>query len=197
MIRTGWPLAGVVLTFAVGLLFAGFGGAAVAGLLSVLVFGPAYLIQSSIRRRSWALPPTPPKSPVEKAQSDALFMRVMAIADVVIAIAGVVVAASSLRQWLPDGRPSTAVLLLGAALAVTSAPTLWAMAERRVTGRSLRWAWALAGACGVAFGITAAIIGVGNQRNHWIGGSAWTVALAALALLWLVGALGDLARVRR
>jgi hypothetical protein len=196
-LRTGWPLAGVFLTFFVGLVAGGFGTAVVAGMLGALAFGLAYLIQSSIRRRSWTLPAPPPRTPTQQAQFDARLMRAFAIGDLVIAITAVVVAVSHPRLWFPTGPGWTAVLLLGAALAITGAPHIWAIAERRANQRSLRWAWALAGAFGVAFGIAAAVIAIGNQRSHWVGSSTWTGALAVLAFMWLLGALGDLARARR
>ena len=64
-LRTGWPLAGVFLSFVGGLVVGGFGTGVVAGMLGALAFGLAYLIQSSIRH-----PPF-----------DARFMRVIAISD--------------------------------------------------------------------------------------------------------------------
>ncbi len=196
-LRTGWPLAGVFLTFVVGLVAGGFGTGVVTGMLGALAFGLAYLIQSSIRRRSWMLPPARPRTPPQQAQFDARFMRVIAIGDLVIAAAFIVVAFSHPRLWFRASHGWTAVLLLSAALAITGAPHLWAAAERRATQRSLRWAWTLAGACGVAFGIAAAAIATVNAQSHWVGGAPWTVALAALAFLWLLGALGDLVRARR
>ena len=180
-----------------GLVVGGFGTAVVAGMLGALAFGLAYLIQSSIRRRSWTLPGPPPRTPAQQAQFDARFMRVIAIGDLVIAMAFLVVAFSHPRLWFREPCGWTAVLLLSAALAITGAPHLWAAAERRATQRSLRWAWVLAGACGVAFGIAAAAIAIVNGRSHWVGGAPWTAAFAALAFLWLLGALGDLARARR
>ncbi len=83
------------------------------------------------------------------------------------------------------------------AVGITSALHLWAIAELRATQRTLRWAWALAGAFDVTFGAAAATIAITNERSHWIGGSIWTVALVGLALLWLLGATSDLVRARR
>jgi hypothetical protein len=182
--------------FVVGLALAGIGGAVVGGLLSILVFGPAYLVQNSVRRRRGTLPLLPPKTPAEKAQSDARVLRVSAIAQLASAVVALVVVAVGRGNWV-SGSGWTAVLLLGAASGITSAPHLWAMAERRETQRSLRWAWALAGVCDVVFGIAAATIAITNQRSHWIGGSTWTVVLAAAALPWLLGAPSEIARARR
>jgi len=166
-------------------------------MLGVVGFGLAYLVQSSIRRRSWTLPAPPSKSPVKQAQSDARFMRVGAVAELVIAFAAVVAAVGRGHwHWLP-GHGWTAFLLLNAALGIAGAPHLWAIAERRATQRTLRWAWALSGAFDAVFGVAAAAIAITNQRSHWIGGWLWTVVLAALALLWLLGAPSDLARARR
>lgn len=194
-LRSGWPLAGVFLSFVVGLAVAGVGGGAVGGMLSILVFGPAYLIQNSVRRRRGTLPTPPPKSPAEQAQSDALFLRVSAVTQLAIAIAVAVVVVVGRGQWLP-GRNWTALLLLGAAFGVTSAPYLWAIAEHRATQRTLRWAWGLSGALDVVFGVAAATIAITNQRSHWIGGVTWSMAFAALALLWLLGSMGHLVRAR-
>ena len=113
-----------------------------------------------------------------------------------MAIAAVVAAASGRGQWLPvhDG---TLILLLFAASLTTSAPHLWAMAARRERQPTLTWASALAGALDIIFGLAAATIAITNQRSHWIGGSIWTIALAAVALLWLLSAPGNLVRTRR
>jgi len=165
----------------------------VAGMLSILVFGPAYLVQNAVRRRRGTLPP--PTSE-EKARADVQFLRLSAVVQLAIAVAGLVVVAVGRGSWLP-GSGSTAWLLLCAALGMTGAPHSWAIAEQRETQRPLRWAWALAGVCDVVFGVAAATIAIVNQRSHWIGGSGWTVVLAAAALLWLLAAPGDLARARR
>lgn len=194
--RSSWPLVGVVLTFLVGLGVAGLGWGVVGGMLSILVFGPAYLIQNGVRRRRGTLPPPPTKTPEEKAQADARSLRIGAVSQLIVAVVAVSVVAVGRGKWLP-GSSWTAVLLLGAAFGVTSAPHTWAIAELRETKRSLRWAWALSALCDVVFGVAAATIAVTNQRSHWIGGSAWTVGLAAAALLWLLGVPGDLARARR
>jgi hypothetical protein len=194
-LRSGWPLAGVLLSLLVGVAVAGVGGGSLGGMLSILAFGPAYLIQNSVRRRRGTFRMPPPKSAAEKAQSDARFLRLFAITDLVIAITCVAVVVGR-AHWLP-GRGGTAVLLLGAALGIASAPYLWGIAELRATQRMLRWTWALAGAFDVVFGAAAATIAITNHRNHWLGGSFWTLALAALALLWLLGAPGVLARARR
>jgi hypothetical protein len=131
------------------------------------------------------------------AQFDARFLRVVAVADLFIAIAAVVVVVVRRGQWLPEGHDWTVVALLAAALGLSGAPHLWVMAERRATQGTLRWAWALAGAFDVVFGAAAVTIAITNQRSHWIGGSIWTVALAAFALFWLLGAPGHLVRARR
>jgi len=144
-------------------------------MLSILFFGPAYLIQNRVRRRRDALALPPAKSPAEKAQSDARFLRGAAITEVVVAITFTALAAGRVH-WLP-GRAGTMVLILGAALGITSAPYLWAIAELRATQRTLRWAWALSGALDVGFGAAAATIAATNERSHWIGGSIWTVVL--------------------
>jgi hypothetical protein len=195
-LRSSWPLVGVLLTFLVGLAVAGFGWGVVGGMLSILVFGPAYLIQNSVRRRRGTLPPPPTETPEEKAQADARFLRFSAISSLAIAVVAISVVAVGRGNWLP-GSGWTGVLLLGAAFGITSAPHTWAIAELRETKRSLRWAWALSALCDLLFGVAAATIAVTNQRSHWIGGSTWTVGLAAAALLWLLGAPGDVARVRR
>ncbi len=194
--RSSWPLVGVVLTFLVGLAVAGLGGGVVGGMLSILVFGPAHLIQNGVRLRRGTLPPPPTKTPEEKAQADARVLRIGAVSQLVIAVVAISVVAVGRGNWLP-GSGWTAVLLLGAAFGVTSAPHTWAIAELRQTKRSLRWAWALSALCDIVFGVAAATIAVTNQRSHWIGGSTWTVGLAAAALLWLLGAPGDVARARR
>jgi hypothetical protein len=137
-LRSAWPPAGVILCFVVGFVLAGFGAGLASGILSILVFGPAYLIQNSIRRRRGTLPLPPAKTPAERAESDAAFLRLMAIALLVLAIAEAALALADPRQWLP-GRGWTAVLLLGAACGITSAPHLWAIAERRARqGRCAR-----------------------------------------------------------
>jgi len=194
--RSSWPLVGVILTFLVGLAIAGLGGGVVGGMLSILVLGPAYLIQNSVRRRRGTLAPPPTKTPEEKAHADARFLRIGAISQLVIAVVAISVVAVGRGNWLP-GSGWTAVLLLGAAFGITSAPHTWAIAELRDKQRSLRWAWVLSALCDVVFGVAAATIAVTNQRNHWIGGSTWTVGLGAVAVLWLVGVPGDLARARR
>jgi hypothetical protein len=193
-LRSGWPLAGVFLSFLVGLAIAGMGGAVLGATLSSLIFGPAYLIQNGVRRRRGTFPVQPPKSPIERAQSDALLLRAGAVVDLAIAIAAIVVLVSR-WQWLP-GRGGTALLLVIAALGIRSAPYCWALAEHRATQRTLHWAWGVAGALDVVFGATAATLAITNLRSHWIGGSTWTIALAALALLWLLSAPSLLARAR-
>jgi hypothetical protein len=88
------------------------------------------------------------------------------------------------------------VLAVSAALSASSAPYLWGLSAWRDNGRTIRWAWLLAGALDLAFGLSAAVIAVTNQRNHWIGHTAWTVTFAAFAYLWLAGAVSNLRRLR-
>jgi len=194
-LRSGWPFAGVLLTIAVGLAAAGVGAAVMVGMLSVLVFGPAYLIQNSIRRRRGTLPVPPPKTPAEKARSDARFMRASVVALLAYAVGALVVVAVGRGGWLP-GRGWTAVLLLGAAFGISGAPHMWAIAELLARQRMLRWAWAASAVLDLAFGTAATIIAITNERDHWIGSSIWTVALGALALMWLIGVPGALVRAR-
>jgi hypothetical protein len=192
-VREIWPLVGVMGTFLVTLAFAGAGAALGAAMLSVLAFGPAYLIQNGVRRLRGTFPPPPTKTPAERAQSDARFLRAAALAQLVSAVVAIVVLFAGRGSWLP-GRGWTAWLVLVAAFGVMGAPHSWAIAERRATQRYLRWAWALAGSCDLAFGLAAATAAIGNAHGHWIGGSLWTIGLALLALFLLLGAPGDLAR---
>jgi hypothetical protein len=184
----------VLLSSVVGLAFGGVGGAVVGGFLSVLFFGPAYLLQNSIRRRRGGDPA--PRSPTEQARSDARVLRAMAFGQVVLAAAFLVAAFVDREGWLP-GTGGTAFLVLIAALAITGAPHSWATAELRETQRMLRWAWGLAGALELLFGLTAIGIAVTNQRSSWIGGAKWTATFAAVGLLWLLAGMGDLVRARR
>ena len=135
------------------------------------------------------------KGTAEKARSDALFLRGAAITERGAAIAFVALIAGRVH-WLPGGAWMP-VPPVGAALGIVSAPYLWALAELRATKRTLRWAWALSGALDLGFGIAAAAIAVTNERSQWVGGSFWTVALAVLALTWLLGVPGAFARARR
>ena len=185
----------MLLSFVVGFAIAGVGGGAVGGMLSFLVLGSAYLFQNGVRRRRGTLPAPPPRSPTEQAQSDALFLRIGAATDLLISAVAVVVLVGR-GQWFP-GRGWTALLLLGAACGLASAPYLWAIAELRATERTLRWAWGLSGALDVVFGAAAATIAITNLRSHWLGGATWSVAIAALAFMWLLGAVNPLTRAAR
>lgn len=135
------------------------------------------------------------KSQAERARSDAVFLRGAAIAELGVAITFMALIAGRVH-WLPGGAWAP-VPVVGAALGIASAPYLWALAELRATKRTLRWAWALSGVLDLSFGLAAAAIAVTNEGAHWIGGSFWTVALAVLALTWLLGVPGAFARARR
>jgi multisubunit Na+/H+ antiporter MnhB subunit len=194
-LRYRWPLIGVVMTFLIGLAIGGIGVGVLTGMLSIPGFGLGYLIQNGTRRRRGTLAAPSTQTPEEKAQSDARFLRIAAIFQVVMALVGVVVVAVGRGSYLP-GKGFTAWLLLIAALGITGAPHTWAVAERRASQRSLRWAWALSGVLGLALGLASLAIAVTNQRSHWIGGTAWTLVFAMISALWLLGAPGDLARAR-
>ena len=135
------------------------------------------------------------KSQAEQARSDALFLRGAAITELGVAIMFMALIAGRVH-WLPGGA-WTPVPPVGAAVAIASAPYLWALAELRATKRTVRWAWAISGVLDLGFGIAAAAIAVTNGRSHWLGGSFWTVVLALLALTWLLGVPGAFARARR
>lgn len=192
-LRHSWPLIGFLLAFLIGLAVGGLGGGAVVGALAALAFGSAYLVQNAIRRRRG----TPlPQTPAEKARSDVRFLRFTAIQQLVIAAIAIAAAAAGGGRWLP-GSGGTAWLLVIAAISIAGAPHTWALAERRAAQRSVRWAWALSGAFDLAFGLAAVAIAITNRQSHWLGGSLWTIGLAALGALLLLGAPGDLARARR
>jgi hypothetical protein len=89
------------------------------------------------------------------------------------------------------------LLLLAAASAVAGAPYIWAIAERRASGRFLTWAWALTGLFDIVFGLAAVGVAVTNQRSHWIGGPAWTIVFALAGATWLLGAPSAFASARR
>jgi hypothetical protein len=163
--------------------------------VGTLIFGPAYLIQNQIRRRRGTFVAATPKTVAEKASSDARFLRVAAIAELVIAAGAVAVALTDPGVWLPSSG-WTPVFLLAAAFSVSSAPYLWALAAWRAHQRACRWAWTLTGGLDVVFGVAAVVIAITNQRSHWIGGGGWTVSLVVLGALWLVGAPGSLLRAR-
>jgi hypothetical protein len=112
-------------------------------------------------------------------------LRIVVLSEVVAAPVATAAAAIDRGDWLP-GSQWTAFLLVYAAVAASSAPFLWALSERRLTGRSLRWAWWLACTLDFLFGIVAAASALANALSNWIGGTAWTIGLAALALLWLL-----------
>jgi hypothetical protein len=187
-LRYQWPLAGVLLTFLIGVAVAGHGGGVVSGMLSILVFGPAYLFQNRVRRRRGTLPVQPAETPQEKAEADARFLRLTAVSQVIIAVILVAAVAAGRGSWL-SGAGWTAWLLLSAAFGISSAPRTLAIGELRATGRSLRWARALSGALELVFGIAAAVVGVTNERSHWVGSSRWTIAFLVAAGVWLLGAL--------
>jgi hypothetical protein len=183
------------VAFLVGLAFAGLGGGTLAAAVGGVVFGLAYLIQNQIRRRRATFVAPPPKTPAEKARSDARLLRGMAICNLFAAATAVAVAATKGDQWLwPSGW--TPLMLMAAACGVTSAPHLWALAEWREYQKTNRAAWALAGVLDIFFGVAAAVIAITNLRSDWIGGAAWTLALAVLAALFLVGAPDHLRRTR-
>lgn len=192
-LRSSWPLASVIVAFLIGLTVAGVGGGVLAATFGTLVFGPAYLIQTRIRRRRGTLVERP-KTLAEEARANRQALRVGAISYGVIAVVALVMAVSR-GHWLP-GAGWTTVLSVSAALGASSAPYLWGLSAWRDNGRTIRWAWMLAGALDLAFGLSAAVVAVTNQRNHWIGRTAWTVAFAAFAYLWLVGAVSTLRRLR-
>jgi hypothetical protein len=128
--------------------------------------------------------------------SDARALRLYAISEVVIAIVVILIVALG-RPSFPSDSGWAPLLLLAAAMGITGAPYIWAIAERTATGRSLRWAWALTGAFDIAFGLAAAAIAVTNQQSHWIDGPFWTIVFALAAALWLLGAPGMLSLARR
>jgi hypothetical protein len=195
-LRYQWPLAGVLLTFLTGLAIGGVGGGVLAGTLSVLVFGPAYLAQNTIRRQRGTLPVPPTRTPEEKARLDARALRLYAISEVIVASVVALLVATGRPSWLSDSA-WTPLLLLAVACGFTAAPSLWATAERRATGRCLRWAWALTAVFDVAFGLAAVVIALTNAHSQWLGGPIWTIAFGLAAALWLLSAPGALALARR
>ena len=134
-LNAGGPLAGVVVAFFGGLAVAGPWESATVALLSVLVFGPAYLIQNTVHGRRGTIPPPTPKTPAEAARSDARVLRAGAVGDFAIAVAAVVLAAVG-GVWF-QGSGWTAVLLITAALGLSRAPHLWALAELRENQRTV------------------------------------------------------------
>lgn len=194
-LKSGWPLVSVIVVFIVGLAARDVGVGSVAATLAVLIFGPAYLIQNYVRRRRGTLVAPIPKTGAEKARSDARFMRAIAAYNVVFAAAGVAVAVSNPGHWLPGSR-WTAVLVLGAAMGISSAPYLWGLADWQENKKINHLAWGLAGVLDLSFGVAAIVVATTNQRTHWIGGGAWTVVLGVLAVVWLLGAPAHLSRAR-
>ena len=186
---------GVVAALVAGVAVGGIGLGVLAATLSVLVFGPAYLVQNRIRRRRGTLPPPPAKSTAERATADAQFLRIAAVMQFVIAVVALPLALVGRGSFLP-GSGWTALLLLVAAFGMTETPYVWAIAEWRERQRSLRGAWVLKAAFDLLFGVAAAVGAGLNQHGHWIGGTAWTVVLGVLAVIWLLGAPGDIARAR-
>jgi peptidoglycan/LPS O-acetylase OafA/YrhL len=73
-------------------------------------------------------------------------------------------------------------------MGISSAPYLWGLADWQEKKRINRPAWGLAGVLDLGFGGGAVVTAVTNQRTHWIGGGACTVALGVLAVVWLLGA---------
>jgi hypothetical protein len=194
-LRAAWPLLAGAIVFLVGLAVAGLGGGVVGATLAMLVLGPAYLIQNHVRRRRGTLVVVP-KTQTEKDRSDARVLRVAALAGLPLAAGVLALFAAGGGHAGLEGSAWTAALLIYAAIAVFSAPYLWALAEWRATGRELRWAWGLAGAVELGTGVAALSSAAKNQRDNWIGGNLWTIGLALLGLFWLLGAAGNIQRAR-
>jgi hypothetical protein len=160
------------------------------------VFGPAYLLQNAIRRRRGTLPPPAAKTPAEQARAGARTLRAGALATLLTVPSMVVVAATDDLNPLA-GAGLTPVLLIVAGLGASGAPYLWGLAEFTESGRSLRWAWALAGAIDLAFAVTALVVAATNLANAWVGGGGWTVAFALAGLCASISAAANLSRTRR
>ena len=92
------------------------------------------------------------------------------------------------ESWAP-------VFSLATACAISEAPFMWALADRRL-GRRTTWAWALAGGLDILFGVAAIVVAVTNLWSGWIGGGGWTAVLLVLGVLWLLGAPSNIRRAR-
>jgi hypothetical protein len=70
------------------------------------------------------------------------------------------------------------------------------VADLRATGRIKPRALAASGLVEVVVGSASAIVAVGNHADGWLGGTAWTIGLAALATFAFVSAVTCLHRLK-
>jgi hypothetical protein len=186
-IRSLWPFWIPALAFLVGLA-GGLAGGVLASTLTFLVVGPAYLVRQWWLRRTGRIPPPAPPTPAQQAR----FLRLAAIVNALLAIGFLVAAVDG--GWLP-GRDWTAVLVVVAVCGLGGAPYLWAMAAEVEHGRAGPRAWAVAAASDLLVAVGLLGFTAANLWAGWLPG-AWTVALAVLGSMWVVMALGCVARLR-
>ncbi|HXV34545.1 MAG TPA: hypothetical protein VD769_11095 [Gaiellaceae bacterium] len=187
-LRSVWPFWVSGLLFLIGLAVDGLGGGLIAATLSFLVVGPLYLARQWWLGRTGRIPPPAPPTPRQQA----IFLRLIVIVNAVVGIGFLVAAVDG--GWLP-GRDWTAALVVVAACSLGAAPYIWATAAEVEHGRASQRAWAVAAASDLLVAVGLLGFAAVNLWTVWLPWG-WSVALALVGAMWVVMALGCVARFR-
>jgi hypothetical protein len=165
--------------------------AVLAASLGFLVIGPAYLLS----RRSRRAEPERPNDEAAEARAAGRWLKAVVGYNLVACLCALVLAFARPADWL-EGSQWTVALLVFAGQGIASTLYIWAVADLRTTGRFKRRALAASALAEVVVGSASAIVAVGNHVAGWLGGTAWTIGLAALATFAFLSAVTCLHRLR-
>jgi len=193
-LKTAWPVVALAFAFTIGLVAGGVGLAVLTATLAFLVVGPAYLIDRALQRRRHPEPRSP-KEEAAKAREAGLWLRAVVVYNLVACLSAFVLAFARPASWL-EGPRWTVALLIFAGQGISSTLYIWAVADLRASDRLKRRALAASGLVEILVGSTSAILAVGNHVDGWLGGTAWTIGLAALAAFAFFSAVTCLHRLR-
>jgi hypothetical protein len=160
-----------------------------AATLSFFVLGPAYLIH--LKRHAGE---PKPKDNVAKARHTQRSFRAVVAYNAAVCVGSLVLVV--VRPAELEGRAWTVGLVLFAGLILSSTLYIWSVASPRATARARHRALAVGGLVDVAVCSSAVIAATGNHLDHWLGGTAWTLGLAALSALSALSALNCFRRLR-